>query len=129
MFTRGKKSTVMAKYSIHAQIDGSYIKSVEKRLREAFPDSEERKLFLVTKEVVAESRQDRLNEAETKWDDAKSIVEELKGEMEEWHESIPENLQDGEKANEVQECIDALDNLYGEMDNISFSDISFPGMY
>jgi hypothetical protein len=39
--------------------------------------------------------------------------EDLKGEMEEWLDNIPENLQGGTKYEEVSSCVDALDSLVG----------------
>lgn len=74
------------------------------------------------------SRADRLAVAETQIEDAKSIVEELLEEMQSWHDSIPENLQDGGKANEVQEAISALEEIQGALDGADCSSVSFPGM-
>lgn len=50
-----------------------------------------------------------------------SIVEELKEEMESWRDSIPENLQGGNKYDEVSSACDALDAIdIGELaDEIS----------
>jgi DNA-binding transcriptional MerR regulator len=113
----------MARYKII--IDGGNIKTVQKKIQKAFPGQE----VQVEKIKVISSRPDRLGEAEEACENAKSIVEELKGEMEEWHENIPENLQDGSKANEVQECIDALEELNDSLEGIDFSSVSFPSMF
>ena len=48
--------------------------------------------------------------------------------MESWRDSIPENLQGGDKYSEVEEAISSLEELQGELENISF-DVSFPGMF
>ena len=121
----------MAIYTITARVDAARKDSVEKILRTAFKKEEggEPIVFSVEKKTSPESRADRLSEAESMADDARAIVEELKGEMEEWHESIPENLQNGDKANEVQEAIDALEELQSNLENCSFGDVNFPGMF
>lgn len=85
--------------------------------------------YIVEKVKHVVSRADRLEEAEGFVEDAKGIVEELKGEMEEWHDSIPENLQDGSKDNEVQEAAYALNELYDNLDQCDFGNVSFPGMF
>jgi seryl-tRNA synthetase len=113
----------MARYKII--IDGNNIKAVQKKIKKAFPGQE----VQIEKVRVISSRPDRFAEAEEAWENAKSIVEELKGEMEEWHENIPENLQDSSKANEVQECIDALEEISNSLEEMDFSNVSFPSMF
>jgi ribosomal protein RSM22 (predicted rRNA methylase) len=62
-------------------------------------------------------------------ENAKQIVTELKDEMQNWYDSIPENLQSGTKADEVQEAIDALESLEGELESLDFNSVNFPGMF
>ena len=52
-------------------------------------------LETVKKKKEPKSRADRLSRAEVFAEEAKCIVEELHDEMEQWRESIPENLQSG----------------------------------
>ena len=42
-------------------------------------------------------------------DEALSTAEELRDELQEWKDNLPENLQDGQKADELQEAIDYLE--------------------
>jgi translation elongation factor EF-1beta len=76
-----------------------------------------------------ESRSKRINDAASIMEDAKAIVEELKDEMKQWYDSIPENLQSGSKAEEVQSAIDALEDVQSEMESISFYSVKFPRMF
>lgn len=116
----------MAKYQINFTLQGARQSAVEKQVRALLgPDVS----FSVQKEKIARSRSERLSEAEGSFDNAKSAVSELKDEMEQWMESIPENLQNGTKANEVQEALDALESIEGDMESIDFSSVNFPGMY
>lgn len=52
-------------------------------------------------------------------DDAKSIIEEVKGEEEESYENMPEGMQNGEKGEKAQAAIDALDEAYSGLDSVS----------
>jgi hypothetical protein len=116
----------MAQYEISFKLSASRQSAVAKRLRAMLgPDVS----FSIQKERTARSRGDRLSEAEASFEDAKSTVSELKDEMQEWMDSIPENLQNGSKANEVQEALDALESIEGDMENIDFGSVNFPGMY
>ena len=122
-FVKGEQ---MANYKITLMVDAAKRASVEKKLRIAF--GEEVPIHSVEKLKTAESRADRLSEAEGLADDARQLVEELQDEMEQWYDSIPENLQQGSKAQEVEEARDALDSLKGELEGLSW-DVSFPGMF
>lgn len=119
----------MARYVITWTVEAASPASVEKSLRNAFKrDGEVLPVHTVEKVKTAESRADRFSEAEGLADQARQIVEELRDEMEAWKDSIPENLQNGDKANEVQEAYDALETLQGDLENLSW-DVSFPGMF
>jgi len=83
----------------------------------------------VEKIEVPSSRADRLSAAESEFESAKSTVEELKEEMENWRDGLPENLQSGSKADEINECIDQLEEIQNNLDSCDFSSVSFPGMY
>jgi len=123
----------MAKYKISLTVKAAQPASVEKKLRDAF--GADLPIHTVEKITTLESRSARLTDAlsdfECSRDDCKSIVEELKDEMQNWLDSIPENLQSGGKAEEVQEAIDALDSLEDELDNVEIPavDVNFPSMF
>jgi hypothetical protein len=118
---------LVANYKITLHVEGARKESVEKALRKAF--GEDIHPFTVEKVKTAESRGSRLSDAGGLRDEARDIVNELKDEMQEWYDSIPENLQNGDKANEVQEAIDALESLDSELENVDFDSVSFPGMF
>lgn len=56
--------------------------------------------------------------------DGCSVLEELGGEMENWYDSIPENLQNGDKASAVQECQEAMQEA-GDAPNVPDSIAGF----
>lgn len=116
----------MARYRISFVVDGKNINGIRSQVEKAFGEDAAAQ---VRKEPTVESRADRLDEAAGTLQDAAQLVEELKDEMQEWYDSIPENLQNGDKANEVQEAIDALEALHDEIEGIDFSSVSFPGMF
>lgn len=111
------------------------IRSLEKieALFEAI--AKKHKLDLYVRETVKppkspESRADRLAAAQGMVDDARGEVESLKDELEGWKDGLPENLQNGSKADELQEAIDALESLVSNLDSVEgFDDVNFPGMY
>lgn len=75
------------------------------------------------------SRADRLAEAEGKFEDAKSIVQELQEEMQNWYDNMPEGLQGSDKGSQVEEAANALQEIYDNLENCDFDSIEFPGMY
>lgn len=63
-------------------------------------------------------RRKKLAEASSLIAQAQSIIEEVKDEEEEARYNLPESLQDSEKGEQMQECIDALDEAYGQCDDL-----------
>lgn len=118
----------MAKYKITFTIDAARKESVDKKLREAFGDKVDGLTWEAEKVKSPTNRSERLAEAEALVDDARSIVEELKDEMEQWRDSIPENLQGGEKYSEVETACDALDEIYSNLEQSDWG-VEFPGMF
>lgn len=114
----------MAQYRVTMTIDGTRLDSVRKKLIEKFGEINPS----VVKIETNQSRADRLGEAESSVEDSKSIVSELCEEMQSWFDSIPENLQGGSKADEVQEAIDSLQQISDDLENIDFGNVSFPSM-
>lgn len=99
-------------------------KIVEEAVKAKYPDA----IVSTTRKEPAESRADRLGEAESEFDNAKSTVEELRDEMQDWYDGIPENLQSGSKAEDVQAAIDSLEEIISSMEDIDFSGVDFPSM-
>ena len=84
--------------------------------------------FEVEKDDVPASRADRLALA---IQGAQSDVEQLKQELESWKENLPENLQDGQKAQELDSAIEQLDEVVNALDEASTAadSVEFPGMF
>ena len=119
----------MPKYVVTAIVESHRKDAVEKIVRTQFAKNGiEPYVSFVEKLEGPGSRAKRLAEASEKVSDAREIVEELASEMSDWYESIPENLQSGEKASEVDECKGLLENLSSDMDGLDFDNISFPAM-
>lgn len=75
------------------------------------------------------SRARRYEEAMGNLEAARSECEELKDELESWRDNLPENMQDGEKACQLDEAIDALDTVVCAFEEIEGTDVEFPGMF
>lgn len=52
-----------------------------------------------------------------KIDELKGQFEELRDEEEECYDNLPESLQDSERGERMQECIDYIDDLLNEFDS------------
>lgn len=75
------------------------------------------------------SRADRLAEAEEARSLAQEIVRELADELETWRDSIPENLQGGDKYSQVEEAADALRTAADDLENVDLEGIEMPSMF
>ena len=69
---------------------------------------------------------------------AKGDVDELKDELQSWLDGMPENLQGGQKADELEEAISALDTVTEALDEAQQAletasdeagNVEFPGMF
>lgn len=100
-------------------------KIVEKYVKEKYPDAS----ISVQKKEPAKSRGDRFSEAQSLLSEAKSIAEELSSELEEWLGNLPENLQGGSKADEIQSAIDDLETFTSACEEAEGVESMFPGMY
>lgn len=75
------------------------------------------------------SRADRLAEAEQLAQQAKEIVDELKDELQSWHDNLPENFQNGDKGNELEEAVSQLEEINNNLESADFSSVNFPSMF
>ena len=114
----------MANYKISMTVDGVRLSAVTKKAQEAFG-----KDVQVEKVEHATSRADRFSEAQSLASDAKSIAEELRDELQNWYDNLPENLQSGTKADELQSAIDELESFVSNLDEAENASVDFPGMY
>jgi hypothetical protein len=98
-------------YKVTFTLDGARVTSVKKKILQLFPDSSAD--LTVENAFRHETRGEKLQQA-------KSIVEELRDGLQEWRDNLPENFQFGDKADEIDECINSLESIISEMDGIEF---------
>src|SRR5262249_40727342 len=98
-------------YSVTFAVDGARVSTVKKRILELFPSS--KGTLKVDNSYRKVSRSEQLGEAQ-------SILEELLDGLRDCRENLPENFQDGETADRLDECIEALESIIGDMGSIEF---------
>lgn len=75
------------------------------------------------------SRADRFAGAISDVETAKATVEELRDELQSWLDNMPENLQQSEKAQNLEAAISELDGIVDNLDEAVSAQVDFPGMY
>lgn len=75
------------------------------------------------------SRAERLAQAESLIEEGRSIIEELKDEIDNWKDNLPENLQGSDKYEQLEGCSYSLEEIVGNIEQCDFSSVEFPGMY
>lgn len=115
----------MATLQITLTAEGIQVAALEKRLKKLYP----RASVTVHKERPARSRSERYSEAQSNVSDAKSAAEELKDEVEQWKDNLPENLQDGDKASQLDEAISQLEEFMQHCEDAEGIEVEFPGMF
>lgn len=123
----------MARYKINLTVESTNISSVEKKLREAFgaPVPVHTTEKLTTPAGRAARLDAALQELNTAKDAAESEINELRDELQNWLDGMPENLQGSSKAEELQTAIDELESLVSEVEDITVpeSNVDFPTMF
>jgi hypothetical protein len=122
---RGNGDCRAPEYDITLRVKAHKLATVEKKAKEAFGND----LRTVKKIPRNTSRAAELHLAEEHFNTCKEIVSALKGEMENWHDGIPEHFQSSEKYSEVASCLDSLESLESDLEDISFDSIEFPRMF
>lgn len=74
------------------------------------------------------SRAERFAAATAKINEASSEVQELYAELESWKDNLPENVQDGNKAQQLEEAMDALEEMHGQLEEAEGTTVDFPDM-
>lgn len=78
------------------------------------------------------------NDVAERAEHAKTEVDKLQEELQSWLDGMPENLQESQKATDLQETVDGLESLHDTIDEITYAldsaeeesnTIEFPGMY
>lgn len=117
----------MARYKVDFTVEAAQLKSAEKLLQKLLGPSSKEIDWKVEKVKTPSNRAERLEEAAAMVSDALAIVEELKDEMATWRDSIPENLQSGDKCCAVDEACSALEEVQGNLEQCEWG-VEFPGM-
>lgn len=74
-------------------------------------------------------RRQRFDDAQGLIGDAKSQVEELRDELQNWLDGLPENLQSSQKADDLQTAIDELESCISSLEEAEGASPDFPGMF
>lgn len=82
----------------------------------------------VTKENEPVTRAERFDRAKDLASQAREEIENLRDELEAWKDSLPENLQNGQKADELDEAINALQEAADGIETMENTDVEFPSM-
>lgn len=77
---------------------------------------------------MAKSRAKRFEDVMESVGHAKDELDELTQELQDWLDGMPENLQDGTKAEELNTAISELEDLSAQFDEIAMTEVEFPGM-
>jgi hypothetical protein len=121
-----KKARRSPTYEVTFRVDAATAKSVAAKLKAAGIADVTAQIEKVERNP---SRADRLSEVEGDVADARSAVEELQQEMQDWYDNLPESLQAGEKGSMVSSAADSLQEIVDALEAADFSMVEFPGMY
>lgn len=116
----------MAVYNLQFSVNATNIKTIERMLKQLGLQD----VSAVAKVKLNPSRADRLSELISGIEDAKSEIESLAEEMGNWYDSMPENLQSGDKASQIESAKDTLENVASELDSQidELNGVEFPSM-
>lgn len=93
-------------------------------LKEKFPDA----AVSIGRYDKPESRADRFADAKEKIGQGRAMIEELQEELQNWRDGLPENMQDGEKANQLDEAIQNLESCRDSAEEAENAEVEFPSM-
>jgi len=74
------------------------------------------------------SRAARFADTQDKIENAGMGFDDLRSELQSWLDNMPENLQESPKAERLQEAVDELDGVIDLVEEITSTEIEFPGM-
>lgn len=113
----------MPTYRVTFTTTEARITTLEKKLREQYLGE----TFTVHRIDENKSRAERLQDAEGDVNAAASTVQELIDEAQGWVDNLPENVQGGEKEEQLNDLIGDLQEIVDTLEGIGW-DIEFPGM-
>ena len=119
----------MSKILITVFQKGAQVKGIDKAIQKLVKDKYPEAKITVENKETPDSRSARFSEAIGFVEDGKSAIEELRDELQEWYDNLPDNFQSGQKGDELQEAIDALEEAINNLDEVTSNDVNFPGMY
>jgi len=109
-------------YEITLTAEGSSLDYLTRLAQEAFG-----KDVGVAKVPQGYTRDEDLERAADFVEEAKKIVGELKGDLEDWKDNLPDNFRE-QKEEELDSAISELESIENGL-NISFDNVEFPGVY
>lgn len=119
----------MARWKLIVQGAGVKKASVEK-LAKAMRDQFGKETSVsVTDDSPPESRADRFQTAIDDVSGARAEVEELRDELQNWYDNLPDNFREGDKGEQIQSAIDELETVASSMEEVENASVEFPGMY
>lgn len=80
-------------------------------------------------EPKKKSRAERFDSVLGEISDASEKIAELRDELQNWLDNMPENLQGGQKAQELEDTIQSLDDIVDSLSDLSCSTVDFPRMF
>lgn len=115
----------MASYLVKVRVNASSIIAVRKALQVLGSDVSP---AVIEKIEKSPSRSDRFDGAISDVADARAEMESLKEELEEWKNNLPESLQSGSKADELDDAINQLDEAIRACEEVEGHSVDFPSM-
>lgn len=117
----------MAKYLIRVRVEADNIRQVQAALRASRLGVD---ISATVRKITESSRADRLAEIASDIEGLSGDVESLRDELQEWLDGMPENLQQGSKAEELETAISELEEIMESLSQASdqCGVVSFPGM-
>lgn len=112
-------------YTVTIVVEASRLETVTKEANAAFPGA----VRSVRKVDTNKSRSDRLDSIARDVQDAQNGVEELRDELQEWYDNLPESFQSGEKGDSLNEAISLLEDIASSLESVDFNSVDFPTMY
>ncbi len=86
-------------------------------------------LAKVRKSKRRPSRADRYSAAQGQVSNGRAEFEELRDELQNWRDAMPEGLQESQKAYDIDDAISELEDCINSCEEIEGKDVSFPGMF
>jgi hypothetical protein len=115
----------MSRFQIIVEQNRLQLHIAERTAKAAFPKA---RWLAVRRDELPTTRFARFEHALNDVSAAQSEAEELRDELQAWLDNLPENLQGGDKADQLQTAIDALEEFIGGCEQASGVEVEFPTM-